>query len=204
MQEEHDHDNEDEHHDEDEEDEKEYDEHVWLSLKNAAKVSQAISSALEEIDPENKEVYAASAASYIEKLSALDSEYEAAVKNAKRNVVLFADRFPFRYLTDDYGLKYYAAFVGCSAESEASFETVRFLARKADELNLPYILTIEGNANGASQKIAETVLKSTEKKTAKIAAMDSMQATTFEDVQNGASYLDIMEKNLSVLKEALN
>lgn len=201
QEEEHGHGDEDGHH---HDDETEYDEHVWLSLKNVMKVCRAISSALQEIDMEHKDVYAAAADSYIEKLSALDADYENAVKTAKRSVVLFADRFPFRYLADDYGLEYYAAFAGCSAESEASFETVRFLARKVDALNLPYILTIEGNAGGASNKLAETVLSSTENKSAEIAAMDSMQATSFDDVKNGASYIGIMEKNLSVLKEALN
>ena len=114
--------------------------------------------------------------------------------------MLFGDRFPFRYLVDDYGLTYYAAFAGCSAESEASFETVSFLAKKVDELALPCVLTIEGTQH----KIAETIVQNTKKKDQKVLTMDSMQATTSDDVKAGTTYLSVMEKNLSVLKEALN
>ena len=121
--------------------EKEYDEHVWLSLKNAKNLVGAISESLQELDPGNKDTYAANADAYVQKLSALDAEYQKAVSAGTYQTVLFGDRFPFRYLVDDYGLSYYAAFVGCSAESEASFETVSFLARKVDEGKLPCVLT---------------------------------------------------------------
>ena len=143
----HDHDEDKDHeHEEGEEHEheEEKDEHVWLSLKNAEVLVNAISKSLQELDPDNKDTYAANAAAYIEKLSALDGEYQAAVDAASYKTVVFGDRFPFRYLVDDYGLSYYAAFVGCSAETEASFETVSFLAKKVDELKLPCVLTIEG------------------------------------------------------------
>ena len=114
--------------------------------------------------------------------------------------VLFGDRFPFRYLADDYGLTYYAAFSGCSAESEASFQTIVFLAQKVDELNLPAVLTIEH----PKTRIAETVVSTSQAKNAKILSMDSMQSITAEDVKQGAAYLSIMESNLAVLKDALN
>lgn len=181
------------------EDEEEKDEHVWLSLKNAEVFVNAISKSLQELDPDNRDTYAANAAAYIEKLSALDGEYQAAVDAATYKTVLFGDRFPFRYLVDDYGLRYYAAFVGCSAETEASFETVSFLAKKVDELKLPCVLTIEG----AQHKIAETIVRNTAEKNQKVLTMDSMQSTTSKDVANGTTYLSVMEKNLSVLKEAL-
>jgi len=179
--------------------EEEADEHVWLSLKNAKTLVDAISNALQELDPDNKDAYAANAAAYIEKLSALDGAYQSAVDGAARKTVLFGDRFPFRYLVDDYGLRYYAAFAGCSAESEASFETVSFLAKKVDELKLPCVLTIEGK----SHKIAETIVENTAEKNQKILTMDSMQSMTSEDVANGTTYLSVMEQNLSMLKEAL-
>ena len=179
--------------------EEEADEHVWLSLKNAKTLVGAISDALQELDPDNKGIYAANAAAYIEKLSALDGAYQSAVDGAARKTVLFGDRFPFRYLVDDYGLSYYAAFAGCSAESEASFETVSFLAKKVDELKLPCVLTIEGK----NHKIAETIVENTAEKNQKILTMDSMQSTTSEDVANGTTYLSVMEQNLSMLKEAL-
>ena len=119
--------------------------------------------------------------------------------DATYKTVLFGDRFPFRYLVDDYGLSYYAAFAGCSAESEASFETISFLAKKVDELNLPCVLTIEGKEH----KIAETIVENTTEKNRKILTMDSMQSTTSQDIKDGTTYLSVMENNRSVLKEAL-
>jgi zinc transport system substrate-binding protein len=182
------------------EDEPEYDEHVWLSLKNAETLCNAITDALEEIDPANRDAYAANAASYLEKLAALDGKYQTVVDNAARKTVLFGDRFPFRYLVDDYGLSYYAAFVGCSAETEASFETISFLAGKVDELGLPCVLTIEG----AQHKIAETIVQNSAAKNQSILTLNSMQSTTSADAVNGTTYLSVMESNLDVLKQALN
>ncbi len=183
----------------DHEEEAEYDEHIWLSLKNAQVLVAAISEALQETDPARKDTYAANAAAYVEKLSALDGEYRAAVDSGKYKTLLFGDRFPFRYLADDYGLDYYAAFPGCSAETEASFETVSFLAGKMDALGLPCVLTIEGTQH----KIAETIVQNTAQKNKQVLTMDSMQAVTANDAASGVSYLSIMEKNLSVLKKAL-
>lgn len=183
----------------DHEEEAEYDEHIWLSLKNAQMLVAAISKALQESDPARKDTYAANAAAYVEKLSALDGEYRAAVDSGKYKTLLFGDRFPFRYLADDYRLDYYAAFPGCSAETEASFETVSFLAGKMDALGLPCVLTIEGTQH----KIAETIVQNTAQKNQQILTMDSMQAVTANDASSGVSYLSIMEKNLSVLKKAL-
>ena len=180
--------------------EEEQDEHVWLSLKNAETLVGAISDTLQQIDPDHKDVYAANTAAYVEKLSALDGKYQSVVDGAARKTLLFGDRFPFRYLVDDYGLSYYAAFAGCSAESEASFETVTFLAEKVDELDLPCVLTIEGRQHD----IAEAIVSNTKQKDEKILTMDSMQATTSEDVKAGTTYLSVMEQDLAVLKEALS
>ena len=195
---EHEHGHEDEHAHEGE-DEKEYDEHVWTSMRNASVICDAIAETLEEMDPENKEIYQSNAETYKEKLSALDEAYQETVNNANQKTLVFADRFPFRYLADDYSLTYYAAFVGCSAETEASFETISFLAKKVDELKLPCVLTIEG----AQHKIAETIVQNTTSKNQKVLTMDSMQSTTSKDAANGTTYLSVMERNLSVLKEAL-
>ena len=200
QEEEHEHEDGEEHEEgEEHEHEEEADEHVWLSLKNAEVLVGTISNALQEVNPGNKDAYAANADAYVKKLSALDAEYQTAVDNAARKTVLFGDRFPFRYLVDDYGLSYYAAFVGCSAETEASFETISFLAKKVDELKLPCVLTIEGK----NHKIAETIVKNTAPKSQKILTMDSMQSTTSKDVASGTTYFSVMEKNLAVLKEAL-
>lgn len=189
----------DEEAEEEENHEEESDEHVWLSLRNAEILCGEIAEKLGEIDPQNKEAYAANASAYNEKLSALDTEYRNAVDAAECRTILFGDRFPFRYLADDYGLTYYAAFVGCSAETEASFETVTFLAGKVDELGLNAVLTIEGK----NHKIAETIISNTKDKNQAVLTMNSMQATTTKDVENGVTYLSVMEQNLEVLKQAL-
>ncbi len=209
MEHDHDHEHEEEHgheedHDHEEEhdhdhEEVEYDEHVWLSLKNAAVLCRAFAEALGQIDSENAALYTANADAYIEKLNTLDAQYRAAVDAAANHTLLFGDRFPFRYLADDYGLDYYAAFVGCSAETEASFETIIFLANKLDELGLPAVLQIE-SADGS---IARTVVENTPSKDQQILTIDSMQSTTAKDAAAGASYLSIMEKNLDVLNAAL-
>ena len=194
----HDHDEDGDHNDSDQE--VEYDEHTWLSLKNAEMICEAIENDLSSLDPENKDIYKKNSEEYISKLSELDSKYQKTVDDAARKTVLFGDRFPFRYLTDDYGMDYYAAFVGCSAETEASFKTVKFLAEKVDELDLPCVMTIEGS----DHKIAETIIRNTADKDQKVLTMDSMQAVTASDLKDGKTYLSVMEKNLEALKEALN
>lgn len=194
---EHEHEHGEEH--EHEHEETEYDEHVWLSLKNAATLCDAISDGLCRIDETNADIYRTNADNYKAELSKLDEGYESAVSQSAIKTVLFGDRFPFRYMTDDYGLDYYAAFVGCSAETEASFETITYLAGKTDELDLPVILTIEGS----DHKIAETIRDNTAYKDQQILTMNSMQSVTKEDVEEGASYISIMKDNLEVLKEAL-
>ena len=201
--EDHDHDEHDEDHDHEhhhEEGEVEYDEHVWLSLKNASVLVGAISEAIAKADTANAATYRANASAYIDKLNALDKEYSDMVSAAARNVLVFGDRFPFRYLIDDYSLVYYAAFVGCSAESEASFETIMFLAGKVDENSLTSVITIEGKEH----KIAETIISNTATKDQKILTLDSMQTTTMADIKNGTTYISVMESNYEVLKEALN
>lgn len=174
----------------------ESDKHIWLSLRNAKKCVEAIKDVLCELDPTNMDRYKKNAEEYIEKLELLDQKYMEVVSNSKNNTLIFGDRFPFRYLVDDYNLNYYAAFVGCSTESEASFNTITFLAKKLDELGLTSILTIEGN----NHKIAETIIKNTENKNQEILILNSMQGSILE----GDTYLSIMEKNLEVLKKALN
>ena len=189
------------HHDDDDEDEEdvEYDEHVWLSLRNAKILSAEICAALCEKDAVNAASYKANLSAYSAKLDALDAKYAEAVKAGSKNTILFGDRFPFRYLVDDYNLDYYAAFVGCSAETEASFETVIFLSKKVDELGLNSVLKIESGDG----KIARTIVQNTKKKNAKVLTMDSIQSTTAKQAASGTTYLKIMEANLNVLTEAL-
>lgn len=184
---------------EEDSEEPELDEHVWLSLKNAAVFCDAIANALEKLDPDHAETYHNNASEYKSELNNLDSGYQSAVENAAQKTLLFGDRFPFRYLVDDYGLSYYAAFVGCSAETEASFETITFLADKVDALGLKHVMTIEKS----DQKIAKTIIENTTEKNQDILTLDSMQSTTSDDVANGVTYLSIMENNLIVLQKAL-
>ncbi len=191
-----DHEDADHHH---EDGEKEYDEHVWLSLKNADKIVGVIAETLGTLDTANKAVYDSNAAAYRESLTKLDTEYKNAVDAGKTKTLLFGDRFPFRYMVDDYGLSYFAAFVGCSAETEASFETITFLSGKVDELGLKCIFKIDGSDG----KIAETIVENTKTKDQKVLTLNSMQSITAQDVADGAKYLKIMEDNLSVLSEGL-
>ena len=188
----HDHD-----HDHEDEEEKEYDEHVWTSMRNAEVICDAIAATLEEMDPENKEIYQSNAETYKEKLSALDEEYQETVDSAKQKTLIFADRFPFRYLVDDYGMEYYAAFSGCSAESEASFKTVTFLSGKIDEIGTGSILVIDGS----DKRIANTIKGNTSQKNQQILTMDSMQSAGTDDADY--TYLNVMSNNLVVLKQAL-
>ena len=182
-----------------EDEEVEYDEHVWLSLKNAKILCAEIANALSEKDPANAAAYKENLAAYNTRLDTLDAKYAASVKAGNKNTILFGDRFPFRYLVDDYGLDYFAAFVGCSAETEASFETVIFLAKKVDELGLNSVLKIESGDG----KIAHTIIQNTKKKNAKVLTLDSIQSTTAKQAKAGTTYLKIMEANLTVLTEAL-
>lgn len=198
MQAEHDHEHEDEDAGEHEE-EPEYDEHVWLSLKNAQIFVSAIADSLSNIDPTHADTYAANASAYNGKLAQLDTDYQAAVDAAPIHTVLFADRFPFRYLVDDYGLSYYAAFSGCSADTEASFDTIIFLANKVNELGLHSILTIE-NSN---DKIANTIIQNTQSRDQQIRMLNSMQTVTSQDIASGTTYFSVMEENLHVLSAAL-
>lgn len=200
MQDEEEHDNESEEHaneeGEHEEGEEEIDEHVWLSIKNAETIVSAIEAKLAEIDPDNKAEYEKNANDYLAKLDELDKEYKDTLSSIQNKTIIVGDRFPFRYLVNEYGIKYYAAFKGCDAGSEASFETVKFLANKMDELNMTDIFIIDGSKGD----LAKTIVDNTKDKNAKVLVLDSMQSTKSSD---NTSYLDIMKKNLEVLKEVL-
>ncbi len=175
------------------------DEHVWLSVRNAEFFTAGIAGILSEADPENSAIYAVNAAAYIKELDELDKACSEAVSEASARSLVFADRFPFLYFAEDYGLECFAAFPGCSAESEASFETVRALAAKVDELGLSSVMTIDGSDG----KLARTVVQNTESGGQRILSLDSMQSKTMKDVQSGVTYVSVMKDNISVLREAL-
>ena len=180
--------------------EDEVDEHIWLSVQNAQVLVSAIQEELCAVDEGNAALYQSNAASYLAELSALDEAFEETVSSAKRSVLVFADRYPFRYLAHDYGLTCYAAFSGCSAESEASFATILALVKRVEENALPYVMVLENSTQG----IAKQVIDNTKSKDQGILVLNSLQSVTREDIGNGATYLDLMKEDLAVLKTALN
>lgn len=175
------------------------DEHVWLSLRNAEKFVKAIAEKLSEVDPEGEEIYHENAKAYIKELKALDKKYQKAVGESEVTTLIVADRFPFRYLFNDYAIDYYAAFSGCSAESEASFEMVAFLSDKLEELNLDNLLVLENS----SEKVAESIIKNSNDENREIIVLDSLQSLSDKDLTQVDSYLESMEQNLEALKKAL-
>ena len=177
----------------------EADEHVWLSLKNAKVLCAHIANQLSALDPERAQTYADNLTAYTEQLETLDVQYEKMVDNAGGDTVVFGDRFPFRYLFDDYGIHCFAAYAGCSAEAEVSFDTVITLAEKIDALGLSCILVPETS----DKSLAQTILQSTKDKNQEILVMDSMQSVTEDQMEEGITYLSGMESNLAVLEYAL-
>ena len=182
--------------DHDHDHEEEADEHVWLSVANARTLTGVLAETLAELDPEGD--YAARAAAYGEQLDALDESYRQAVEAGSRTVLLFGDRFPFAHLARDYGLTCYAAFTGCSAETEASFATVARLAAAAEENGLHTILITETSDGSLADTIAATTQSGLEK-----AVLNSMQAVSEEQIENGLTWLAVMEANREVLAAAL-
>ena len=176
----------------------EYDEHIWLSLQNARVLAAYIGAVLEGKDPENAETYAANTEQLNQDLLLLDVAYLKAASEAEIQTLVFGDRFPFRYLMDDYGLDYYAAFAGCSAETEASFETVLYLAEKVDELGLPAVIALEGSDGRLAQTVADAAASGPA-----VLVMDPMQSVTVQDAAAGKTYINIMNDNLLVLRQAL-
>lgn len=179
--------------------EKEYDEHIWLSLRLAEKSVTALRDELIALDPENEKIYTANAAEYIAALQSLDNEYTAATECSRDKTVILADRFPFLYLMQDYGITCYAAFPGCTSDTAASFSTVVYLIERLNEHKKSAVLILEGS----NQSVAETVIADSTQKGAAVEVINSCQSVTAQDIQSGASYLGIMRSNLNALKRAL-
>ena len=194
----HDSKKEDDHDHEHEEGEEEYDEHVWLSLKNAKVLCAEIERNIEAIDSANAADYKANLDSYVAKLDELDGKFKTLVDGSSVKTLVFGDRFPFRYFVDDYGLDYFAAFIGCSAETEASFETIAFLSDKVKELDCKTIFTLENS----SKDIADTIIR-TSGKNADIAELNSLQSVSKSEIAEGVNYISIMQKNYDVLAGTL-
>jgi zinc transport system substrate-binding protein len=173
------------------------DEHVWTSPKNAIAIVEQIADVLGELDPEQTAVYEENEKAYVSLLEELDDEFREVVSSAKRDVLLFGDRFPFRYFADEYGLKYYAAFPGCASDTEPSAATMAFLINKAKEEQIPVILKMELSNENIANAIAETTH-------AKVKTFYSCHNLTAKEFADGETYLSMMKKNVETLKEALN
>lgn len=174
-----------------------YDEHVWLSLTNAQLYLLMMAETLSQLDPAGEDIYRQNAVNYSQSLALLHAEYQDVVANAAHHTILVADRFPFCYLVQDYGIEYFAAFPGCSSETNAGFETIAFLADKMDELGLNTVLTIDKS----DQKIANTVIQNTKAQDAQILTLHSLQT---REEGSDMTYLAVMRENLRVLEQALN
>lgn len=177
-----------------------YDEHVWLSVRNAQKIVRKIADELCLIDPSNSDSYRENADSYISKLQELDAHCNAVAKMAKRSMLLFADRFPFGYFVCDYGLSFDAAFSGCSSESDASFLMITSLADKLKQFKLPAVVALKGR----SHNIPESVLSVAAVDGVKVVTVDSMESLTSKDRASGITYASVMEDNLDSFRQALN
>lgn len=175
------------------------DEHVWLSLNNAEVLCQYLSERLCALAPDCEDRLRANTEAYTQALHELNDAYREMVNASKKNTLIFGDRFPFRYLTEDYGLEYYAAFAGCNAEAEAGFDTVVFLADKVKELHTSYIMVIDGS----DCELAKTISNTADKTDMEILVLDSMQSVSWEDIEQGMNYLDIMKANMEILRKAL-
>ena len=182
-----------------EHEETEYDEHVWLSLSNAQIMVEKIADVIGTMDTTHAEQYRENAKIYCNQLEDLNNGYKEVVSQSDKKVLLFGDRFPFRYLIEDYGISYYAAFEGCSAETEASFETVAFLSEKIKEHKLSSVLVLENS----DKKVADAIIANTDTKDQKILVINSLQSVTKEEIDQGRTYISTMEENLEILKQAL-
>lgn len=195
--EEHEHEESEHNHEHEEHEETEYDEHVWTSIKNSIKIINSIKDELVKVSPENKSYFEDNARTYTEKLVEIDNKFQNIVDNASRKTLVFGDRFPLRYFVEDYGLTYYAAFPGCSEQTEASSKTISFLVEKIKTENIPVVLKIE-MSNG---NIAKTIADETGSKVLEFSAAHNI---SLDDFNSGLTYAKIMENNLTVLEEALN
>lgn len=194
----HDHDDHDHDHEEDEHDsdEVEYDEHIWTSPKNAIKLCRAVADALCAADAENADLYRANCEDYCAQLEALDADLRALRANAVRDLLIFADRFPFLYFCEEYDLHYRAAFHGCSGDTEPSLATLKYLIDKVNDEHIPVVYTIDLS----SQKVAEAVSECTG---ARIERLWSMQTVSRADFDAGETYLTLMQRNYEALKGGL-
>lgn len=174
-----------------------FDEHVWTSPKNDEVILNKLCEAIVKLDPENKDYYEKNASDYINRFKELDQKYSEVISTSKNKTLVFGDRFPLLYFAKDYGLNYYAAFKGCSNETEVSASTIKFLIDKAEQLKSPVIFKIELSSDNIASTIAESV-------NAKVMTFNSGHNITVEEFKAGRTMADLFSDNIPALKEALN
>lgn len=196
---------EDEHHEEHEEDEEHenheheegaFDEHIWTSPANSIKMVNALEEAMEKIDNKNSAKYKENADKYITEIEEIDNKIQDIVDNKVRERLVFADKMPMQYFIDYYNLKVSAAFNGCSTETEPSAKTIAYLQNKVKEENIPVVLYIELNPG----KVANTIANETGAVAMQIQALHNV---SLDDFNNGETWVSLMNRNLDVLKKAL-
>ncbi len=175
------------------------DEHIWMSVKNAVLFTEKITEVLCSVDTDNSELYKTNSEEYIKQLEELDGAFTKACENAEKKVMVVADRFPFSYLANDYNIKCYAAFPGCSSDTDASPDTIITLASVVDKHGLEYVAVTENNTG----KTVKAVISNTINKNQQTVIIDSMQTVSEKDIENGVTYIGIMEKNLEAVKKLL-
>ena len=175
----------------------EYDEHIWTSPKNAMRFTQVIGEALAEADPQNKAVYEAGLRAYIEKLEEVHQGFLKVSQDKKRNMIIIGDKFPFRYLADEYGFEYRAAFSGCSTDTEPSARTIAYLIDKVKEDEIPIVYYLELSSHRVSEIIGEET-------GAAPLLLHSCHNVTRREFDSGITYVDLMMQNIENLRKGLD
>ncbi|WP_026505787.1 metal ABC transporter substrate-binding protein [Butyrivibrio sp. NC3005] len=185
--------------DEGENEEVENDEHVWTSPANSMTIVKNMCDAIVSIDKDNADQYRQNAEGYIKKIKNIDDQFKDVIKNAKRKEIIVGDRFPFRYFCDEFGLKYYAAFPGCSTDTQPSAKTIAFLIDKVKSDKIPVVFHIELSTSG--EQMSKAIAEETG---AKVLLLNAVHNVSQQDMDNGATYVTLMQENVESLKEALN
>lgn len=179
----------------------EIDEHIWTSPVNAQKIVAQIAKDFAKLDPEHQEEYQKNAQRYMKKLKKLDKDIRQVTSQAKHKYLAFADRFPLRYFVEEYGLDYTAAFAGCSSDTEPSAETITYLTRQVKDRRLPVVLKIELTSDKVAKAVAEAA--STKDHNVKVETFYTCHNVTRQQFDAGETYVSLMEKNVKVLRAAL-
>lgn len=179
------------------EEEIEYDEHIWTSPVNAMKLVDVIGDTLAQADPAHADIYHQGAASYKKELEEIDAGFREVCANRKRNMIVMGDKFPFRYLADEYQLDYRAAFSGCSSDTEPSAKTIAYLIDKVKEEKIPAVYYLELS----SHRVAEIIGEETG---AEPLLLHSCHNVTRAQFDAGITYAGLMRQNIENLRKGID